>query len=358
MMKSKVFFVRIADSDDTQTRKDKFARLLDRSRLLEGIDKNDPVIVKLHFGEEGNTGHVKPDFIKILVEHLAQKGSKAVLSDSNALYRGKRTFTKDHVKLAAEHGFTKSACGAPVMIAEGEDGTDVTDVRIDRKYVKVAKIASLFSGPGAIIGVSHFKGHLLTGFGGSIKNIGMGCASRTGKLAQHSDVAPVIDQGVCTGCGVCAEACPAGAISIPDMKAAIDNKKCIGCAECIASCSYNAISVDWSSGAGLLQERMAEYALAALRGKEGRSIFINFAVNISRECDCWTTDYPRISPDVGIFISRDIVSVDKASLDTVTGICGRDVFREAHPDIDGSKQLVHAEKIGLGSTQYELIDVV
>jgi len=354
---TKVYFVRAQESDGAEAVRDSFFRLLKKTDIFSFLRKGDKVAVKMHFGEDGNTGYVKPEYAKVLVKHIKEKGGEPVLTDTNALYRGRRTFTRDHMKLAREHGFTDSMAGAPVAIAEGDDGKDVSGVRIGQKFVKTAKIASLFCRADAIVSLAHFKGHLLTGFGGALKNLGMGCASREGKLEQHSDISPCVNSAACTGCGICEKACPAQVIEIIEGKAHIDRDRCIGCAECIAICPCEGISVDWETGKDFVQEKIAEYAKAALSGKESRAIFINFAIRINQECDCWTRDFPRIAPDVGILMSNDPVSVDKASMDMVIKLCGRDVFKEAHPNIDGFKQLHHAFRIGLGALEYELIAV-
>lgn len=356
-MKSKVYFIRVNDGEEDALVRAKFSRLLNKEDFFGFIRKGDSVVIKTHFGEEGNTGHVKPPYIKIVAEHVLESGGSPSVVDSNVLYRGKRTITKDHIELARAHGFTKEAVSAPVVIAEGPEGKDVAEVRIDKEFVKTAKIAPMYLEAGDIIAVSHFKGHLMTGFGGAVKNIGMGCASREGKLFQHSNASPYVDPAVCTGCGSCVKVCPVGAIKLVDKKARIDPKICIGCAECIATCTFDAVSIAWDSGADDIQEKMAEYAYAVLKDKKGRLLFINFAVRISKECDCWTKDFPRISPDIGILVSTDPVAVDKASFDLVNDGCQKDVFREAHPGSDGLKQLVRAQKLGLGSMEYELIHV-
>jgi uncharacterized Fe-S center protein len=356
-VKSKVYFISLDDKEADALVMAKFSRLMDKADPFGFIKTGESVAVKTHFGEEGNTGHIKPPYLKMVVERVLQKGGKPSLSDSNALYRGQRTFTKDHIKLAHDHGFTEEATGAGVVIAEGESGKDVTDVPAGGKHIKKAKIASFYRLADNIIAVSHFKGHLITGFGGAIKNIGMGCASREGKLAQHSNLSPFVNTEACVACGACFAICPVQAISISNKKSHIDPKKCIGCSECIATCTYNAITVDFNAGISDVQEKMAEYAFAALRGKEKKALFINFALRISQECDCWPKDFPLIAPDVGILLSRDPVAADKASMDAVIKACGKDAFKEAHPDVDGMKQLKHAEAIGLGTMEYELINV-
>lgn len=356
-MKSRVYFTGISDKDGLDARLAKFSRLLLVEDHFKFINKKDRVAIKIHFGEEGNTGFVKPPFARLVVDKLKEKGVTPFLTDTNVLYKGRRTFTEEHIKLAHEHGFTLYSVGAPVVIADDIKSGGVADINVNEAHVKTAKVAALFQDVNAIVSVAHFKGHLLAGFGGSLKNIGMGCASREGKLIQHSDKGFKLVVTSCTGCGACEKACPARAIMIIKGKASIDNSKCIGCAECIAVCPVEAIMPDWGMGELLVQEKMVEYAKAVIKGKPGKLIFINFAVKISKECDCFTENYPIISQDIGIFISSDPVSVDKASYDMVLKINGKDVFKDAHPDIDGSKQLLHASKIGLGSLDYELISI-
>ena len=241
----------------------------------------------------------------------------------------------------------------PVLIA----GEDEGEVKINEKFIRSAMVAKLFLEVDAIIAISHFKGHMMTGFGGALKNIGMGCASRQGKLQQHSDVSPRSSSKNCTGCAECLKDCPVEAITMVNKKSVVDSSKCIGCAACIAKCKFEAMDVEWESGAGNIQEKMVEYAKAALLGKEKKRGFINFAIKITKECDCLAKDDPRISPDIGILVSNDPVSIDKASLDLVIRACGKDIFKEAHPLRDGFRQLGHASDIGLGSLDYELIEI-
>lgn len=351
-MKSKVYFVKVAKSDDKNTIKSKFIRLLNESRVLDFIRQKDKVAVKVHFGEEGNTGFVRPEYVRCAVEKITNKGAKAVVTDTNTLYRGRRLNSAGHIMLAKEHGFTEVSVLAPIVIAEGNE-----DIDIGEKFVKKAKIAPLFRKADVIVAVSHFKGHVMSGFGGALKNLGMGCASREGKLAQHSDVAPFVRFNSCTGCAECEKACPVKAISITNSKSDINSALCIGCSSCIAACPHEAIDVHWERGAGNIQEKMIEHAKAVLTGKKGRAAFFNFAVKITKECDCLAKDDPRIAPDVGIFASDDPVSIDKACFDMVNDACGKDIFKEVWPQRDSFKQLLHAHKIGIGNLEYELIKI-
>jgi uncharacterized protein len=355
-MKSKVYAVNIKDADDIRTVNDRLKVLLANSKVFDILGTNQRVAVKAHFGEEGNTGFVRPDHVRVICDEIHRKGAVPLLSDANTLYRGRRLNSKDHLALAHEHGFTKEALGVDIFIPDDGKKEDAADIQIGQRLIKTAKVARFYIDVDAIVAVSHFKGHVLTSFGGAIKNIGMGCATREGKLAQHCDAAPVFHAENCVGCGECELVCPAGAIHIENDKSVLDRSKCIGCASCVAACPHMAMFIDFDAG-NELQQKMAEYALAVLGSKKDKACFLNFAIRITRECDCWPFENPGMAPDVGILASLDPVSIDKASLDLVNDACGKDVFREAHPQQDPLRQLKHAEEIGLGSMEYEIIQV-
>jgi uncharacterized Fe-S center protein len=356
-MKSKVFFVPADESDGIREIQSKFRKLLHFSNLLDCVKANDKAVIKMHFGEEDNTGYVRPDYVRIIVDLMVEKKASAVLSDTNTLYVGRRVRSAEHEKLAQEHGFTKENTGATVMVPDERDGEKCVTVGVNKTFVKDAKVLRLYREADVLVGIAHFKGHLVTGFGGAIKNIGMGCASREGKLAQHSTLSPVVYTQKCTGCGECVPVCQVEAISLVNNKSSIDGAKCIGCASCIAACRFEAIDVNWGSGAGTLQEKMAEYAYAVLHGRKN-NIFVNVAMKITAECDCLAKDDPRIVADVGILVSSDPVALDQASYDLVCQKAdGRDVFKEAHPKSDSRKQIGHAENLGLGTKKYELEQV-
>lgn len=355
--KSKVYFIRVNNSDTAGIIKSKLEQLIKASRVFDFIREGDRVAMKIHFGEEGNTGYVRPEFVRVISDNIGGKQADHFLSDTNTLYRGRRMNLQDHLKLAYEHGFTKEACGCNVLIADDTKEENAAEVLINQKFIKTAKIVKFFQEADIILGIAHFKGHLMTGFGGALKNIGMGCATKEGKLAQHSDISPFVRIEKCIACKECLKICPEDTIFIKNNKAYIDPAKCIGCASCIAACAQNAIDVNWEAGGSNIQEKMIEYAKAVLKDKQGNSVFINFATKITGECDCLAKDDPRIVSDVGILASQDPVSVDKASMDLINKAADRDIFKEVHPLRDGLKQLKYAHKIGLGNLEYELIEV-
>ncbi|MCX7927379.1 MAG: DUF362 domain-containing protein [Candidatus Omnitrophica bacterium] len=354
-MKSTVFFIPTGDKEPEQSVVKKINRLIVESKLFDSFLQGAECVIKLHFGEQGNTGFVRPRYVGTIVRYLKRMGLSVFLSDTNTLYRGKRTNCKDHLLLAQQHGFTERNTSAPVIIPDDNDPNQVVEVSYAGKYVTVAKICRIFLDTDYLVSVAHFKGHIMTGFGGAIKNIGMGCATRAGKLFQHVEVSPIIKLNNCRGCQACVLVCPKGAITLNQQKATVDQRLCIGCASCIAACRYRAIDVPWESGADIIQEKMVEYANAVLSRKKDKAVFINFCLKITAECDCIAKDDPALLPDVGILASSDPVAVDKASMDCCIELAGYDIFKKAHPKRDGLKQLIYAEKIGLGTTTYELV---
>jgi uncharacterized Fe-S center protein len=356
-MKSKVYYVKTDNGDDAQTVKERFSLLLAKSGILGCISAKESGVIKIHFGEEGNTGYVKPEYVGVLTKAVREKGANVVLADTNTLYKGRRMESAEHTRLALEHGFTPEVAGAEVVIPNEKAEGQTAKLEINQKFIKTAKVLKLFIDADFLINVAHFKGHMMTGYGGVLKNIGMGCASREGKLEQHTDISPVVYMETCIGCGKCVEICPADAITLREKKATVDNGKCIGCANCIAVCPTEAITVPWDSGGDTIQEKMVEYAKAVLDRQKGRALHISFALKITKECDCLAKDDPRIAPDVGILASLDPVSLDKACLDLTINACDKDVLKEVHPRRNGMKQLEHAREIGLGRLDYELIEI-
>ncbi len=367
--KSKVFFVDLRASYNRNLL-DKLDGLLSRVELKERFTKGQIIAIKLHFGEKGNTSYIRPNFVRRVVDRVKETGAKPFLTDANTLYVGHRAESVSHLITAIENGFDYAVAGAPLIIADGLRGEAGDKVKIEGQHFNEASVGSEFVAADGTVVLTHFKCHEMTGFGGAIKNVGMGCASREGKLAQHSNVAPVVDQSNCIGCETCHKWCPAGAINVEGGKAFIDAKICIGCGKCIIVCPEKTINIQWDETTGRLQEKMAEYAAGALKGKKGRAVFINFITQVSPSCDCYGhTDAP-IVPDIGILASDDPVALDQACADLVnrqeglknTALTtghepGGDKFRGVHPAVDWEVQLVHAEKTGLGKRDYELVKV-
>lgn len=343
--------------------------LLSRTGIAEVFKKGHLIAVKLHFGEQGNTSYIRPVFVRRVVERIKETGARPFLTDTNTLYVGKRTNTVSHIECAILNGFDFAVAGAPIIIADGLRGESAEKIRVDGKHLKEVSIAREIVSASGLVFLTHFKCHELTGIGGAFKNIGMGCASREGKLAQHSNCAPRVDPEGCTACGECVLICPSDAIEI-GAKAIIIDRLCIGCSSCIAACPEGTIKVQWNENASNVQEKMIEHAKGALMGKDGKCIYINFITQVSPLCDCYGhTDAP-IVPDVGILASTDPVAIDQASVDLVNaqeGLKGTslssghepggDKFRGVHPNIDWNVQLEYAEKLELGTRRYSIVEV-
>ena len=293
------------------------------------------------------------------------------MTDANTLYAGSRGNACDHITTALENGFDYTVVGAPLVIADGLRGNTKNAVELNLKHAREAHIGSEIVKSDAIISISHFKCHELTGFGGTLKNLGMGSACREGKLYMHSTVSPYVDEGSCTSCEECVLHCSAGAISVSkDNPAVINPEKCIGCGECILVCSTGSIKIKWNEDIPTLQEKMTEYAYAVLKGKENRSLFLNFITQVSPACDCYGFNDAPIVPDIGIVASTDPVAIDQASVDLVNNEIGlknsglksgyqkgEDKFKGVYNYVDWEVQLDYAQSIGLGSRDYKLVTI-
>ncbi len=348
---------------------DKIETLFDKAGFSHLIKKGDMVAVKVHFGERGNTAFISPIFIRRIVDKVKKCGGKPFLIDTSTLYVGSRANAVEHLITAIENGFDYSVVGAPLIIADGLNGKDYFEVKIEGKHFKKVKIASAAYLADCLIAVSHFKGHELTGFGGALKNIGMGLGCRSAKQEMHSDVLPEVDSTICTGCQKCIHWCPAGAIKINVMgKAEIDHKKCMGCGECTVTCPLSAIKIHWETEPDVIQEKIVEYALGAMKNKVNKVGFFNFVINITPDCDCWGWSDAPIARDIGILASTDPVAIDQASVDLVNSAQGieqsrlknssvKDKFRAIFPSVDWNVQLDYGKKVGLGKRAYNLIEV-
>ncbi len=348
----------------------KLTRLLESAGLDEKIKTRDLVAVKLHFGELGNTAFIRPVFIRQIIHQIKKSGAVPFLADTNTLYAGTRSDTPHHIETAVKNGFSYAVVEAPIVIADGLRGGNETVVTVDQKQFKKVFIASDIAHADAMVSVAHFKGHELTGFAGTLKNIGMGCASRKGKLAQHSSVSPKIKKKRCIACGECIEHCPQEAISLKENRACIDTERCIGCGECIIICTHKAVRIRWDQSVPIFMEKMVEYAKGTLDRKPDKTLFLNFITDVSPACDCPPFNDAPIVRDIGILAAADPVAVDQAGVDLINaepGIKGsvldqnvspgQDKFKAMYPDVDWAFQLDYAEQLGLGSRTYKLIRI-
>jgi uncharacterized Fe-S center protein len=376
-MKIDVYFANLAAGGKTIL--DKLSILLDRTDLKGKIREKDLVAIKLHFGEVGNTAFVRPIFLRRVVERVKEWQGKPFLTDTNTLYRGMRQEAISHLTTAYQHGFAYSVIDAPILIADGLRGNSAVSVRIDRPLFKTVSIARDIHMADALIGVTHFKGHELSGFAGTLKNLGMGCASREGKLSQHSNISPQVKEKTCNGCKRCLTSCAYDAILMKSPNrgvekkstvASVDPKKCVGCGECILTCPTGAVQIQWNETIPLFQKKMVEYAYGAVHNKKGKALYLNFLTQISPACDCCGYSDTPIVNDVGILASEDPVAIDQASVDLVNQQSGNhasklpknwengeDKFRALYPEVDWSIQLSYAQEIGLGTREYELIRI-
>ncbi len=334
---------------------DCFKTLLTKvDNYLSEFKKQSFVGIKMTVGDEKNTGYIKPEIVRILVDNLKNRGAKPFVFDTNVIYKGQRQNAVDHLNLAYRKGFTPDNLGCPYIIADSVFGTDSKVIKAGFKNIKEIKVPSLVGVLEDLIVLTHITGHIMSGYAGSIKNIGMGMASRAGKQIQHSSLRPAINPDKCTLCGCCMEMCPESAISNKSGKVFINSRICIGCGECISACKVDAVKINWHEDANIFVERMAEYACGILSVIK-RKVFFNFAFDITEECDCISGNDPRITEDAGIFASQDILAVDKACFDILTK--GKDIFSRYGKIKAHLHQFKHAQKIRIGSLDYKLIEL-
>ncbi|MCI9263331.1 MAG: DUF362 domain-containing protein [Oscillospiraceae bacterium] len=372
MAASKVYFTDF-HVDVGTSQLDKLTRLMDKAGLGEIDLEKKFVCIKMHFGEPGNLSFLRPNYAKTVADYVKARGGIPFLCDCNTLYVGRRKNALEHLDAAYENGFSPLSTGCQVIIGDGLKGTDDVEVPVaGGEYIKTAKIGRAVMDADVFISLTHFKGHEQAGFGGAVKNIGMGCGSRAGKMEQHNAGKPVVRQEVCVGCRQCAKQCGQDAISYgPDRKASIDHAKCVGCGRCIGACNFDAIVNPAWDTVQMLNRKMAEYAKAVV---DGRPCFhISLVKDISPNCDCHGENDVPILPDIGMFASLDPVAMDQACADACMEkepIPGAQLYRRMkakdfidHKDhfencTEGSEWktcLEHGEKIGLGSREYELV---
>ena len=370
--KSKVFFADFRCPTWRENLPQKLARLMMTAGFGD-IDMEDKyVAIKMHFGEPGNMAYLRPNWAKVVVDLVKSQGGKPFLTDCNTLYVGGRKNALDHIESAYVNGFTPYSTGCHIIIADGLKGTDEVEVPVEGgEYVKSAKIGRAVMDADVFVSLTHFKGHEQAGMGGTLKNIGMGCGSRAGKMEQHNSGKPFVKQKKCVGCRACAKICAHGAPQFgEDGKATIDTNKCVGCARCLAICPKDAIQCMYDEAPAILNKKIAEYSKAVV---DGRPCFhISLVMDVSPNCDCHSENDVPIVPNVGMFASFDPVALDQACADAVLGqtaipnsvlydsecLCNQgDYFQMAHPDTEWQVCLEHAVKLGLGSRAYELVKI-
>ncbi len=371
MAKSQVFFTDMRCKVGTSLQM-KLKKLITKAGINTMDNNGKYVAIKIHFGEPGNLSFLRPNFSKTVVDVLLKQKAKPFLTDCNTLYVGRRKDALEHITAAYENGYSPFSTGCHILIGDGLKGTDDVEIPLEgTTYCKSARIGRAVMDADVFISLNHFKGHEMTGFGGAIKNIGMGCGSRAGKMHMHSDGKPTVNDN-CRGCGVCSNYCAHEAISYDSAKkASINHDNCVGCGRCMGVCNFDSIDAPFDTDPNVLNSRMAEYALAVI--KDRPHFHISIVNQVSPYCDCHSENDAAVVPDIGMFASFDPVALDKACIDAVNAApaignsimqdCGckhgqiGDHFKSIHPGTNWLSQLTHAESIGLGNIEYDLITV-
>ncbi len=354
MKKADVFFIELTEKSSINERVSAMDKLLDKIDVRSIITAYDKVAVKTHFGEQKNTTHISPKVIASVVSKVKEFDAYPFLTETSTLYSGPRQNAITHMELAYDHGFTYEAIGAPIIMCDGLLGNTEIEVEIPGTLYNRVNIARDVVQADALIAVSHPTGHMVTSVGACLKNLGMGLSSRKGKMQQHSNIKPSINEDRCTFCGQCITWCPEDAIIEKNGKAFIEIERCIGCGECLAVCNFNAVRYNFGVQSADIQQRIAEYALGTIINKGDKCLFINVLTDMTAQCDCMNVVQEPIIPDIGIVASFDPVAVDQATLDLTRQANDLDLGHLSHPELDPSTQINHAVSIGLGSDKYEL----
>ena len=374
MEKARVYFTDFRTPYGGDTMPGKLKKLIRKAGIAQLNLEGQFVAIKIHFGELGNVSYLRPNYARAVVDVVKELGGKPFLTDCNTLYPGSRKNALEHLYCAWENGFTPLTVGCPILIGDGLKGTDDIEVPVrGGEYVKNAKIGRAVMDADVIISMTHFKGHETTGFGGALKNLGMGCGSRAGKKEQHNNGKAYVQQEICRGCRRCMRECANdGLVFDPETrKMHVDKEHCVGCGRCVGACNFDAIDFEDPNSNQMLNYRIAEYAKAVVDGRP--QFHISLVMDISPNCDCHVENDAPILPDVGMFASFDPLALDQACVDACMKceplpnsqlgehmrdphfVDHHDHFTNSTPESEWQSCLSHAEKIGLGTRDYELI---
>jgi hypothetical protein len=354
-MTAKVYFIPLTDGSSVVEQAAAMCKIFDASGAVHTINKHDFVAIKVHVGEKKNNTHVKPALVRELVEKTKLQGGLPFLTETSTLYKGERENAVKHIMHAHNHGFGIEQVGAPFIMSDGLSGNSEYEVTIDGELHQTVKIAREVMTADAMLVVSHPTGHIAAGLGACIKNLGMGLASRMGKMRQHSAMLPGINEKACQFCQKCLKWCPQDAIVEKNHKATILAEKCIGCGECLAVCRFDAVTYDWGTESGFMQRSMAEHAYGAVKDKAGKCFYFNVMIDMTKDCDCFNVAQHKMIPDIGILASDDPVAIDMATLELTAKAHGKNLAEMSYDHHNAMIQIEHAAKIGMGSLTYELI---
>lgn len=376
MEKSKVYFTNFRTKPHGDGLPGKLQKLIKKAGIADLNLENKFVAIKMHFGELGNISYLRPNYARAVVDVVKELGGKPYLTDCNTMYPGKRKNALEHLECAWQNGFTPLTVGCPILIGDGLKGTDDIEVPVEGgEYVTSAKIGRAVMDADVFISLTHFKGHEQTGFGGTIKNIGMGCGSRAGKTEQHSNGIPTISERKCVGCRKCQKECANNGLIFNEetRKMTVNLDGCVGCGRCLGACNFDAIRFKDDNAVGVLNCKMAEYTKAVVDGRP--QFHISLVVDVSPHCDCHGENDAPILPNIGMFASFDPLALDQACADACLACdplpgskladnlanpdfkaVEHDHFHNTTPESEWQTCLAHAEKIGLGSRDYEIID--
>ena len=371
MEKAKVYYSDFR-TDASHSLLDKLKRLIKKAGMMDLPLEGKFTAIKIHFGEPGNLAFLRANYARTVVDALKEAGARPFLTDCNTLYPGMRRNALDHIDAAYMNGFSPLQTGCHVIIADGLLGTDFVSVPVNGTYCDHALIGRAAVDAEVIVSLTHFKCHEGTGIGGALKNLGMGFGSTAGKREMHCDGKPVVDEESCIGCGMCIKQCGSDAITMvlkPNgKKAVIDQEKCSGCGRCVGAC-YKQGAIGGAGGSNdMLNCKISEYAMAVTQGKP--HFHIELVMDVSPYCDCHNENDTPVIADVGMFASLDPVALDTACTEAALKMeplpgsklaeCKHrtgDHFHDVHPTTNWRVGLEHAQKLGMGTMDYELIKV-